>query len=533
MPSPDDADSGETAWRELRRVGDRGLLVELPGLTEVLSVQAQLQEHPVEGQVDVVAAARTVLVTVREERQVRALADRLRRIDASLPVEREDALVTIEVQYDGEDLADVATWVGLSAEAVVTAHTATPWIAAFGGFAPGFAYLTGGDPRLDVPRRPSPRTAVPAGSVALAGGFSAVYPRESPGGWQLIGRTDAVLWDSRSDEPALIRPGSRVRFTAVRELVTLRGPAAPAAIQGQPSVAPGSAAPAGLVVVTPGLYSTLQDLGRPGLMALGVAGSGAVDRAALRQANRLVGNSTGSAVIESLNGGLVLRAAEDQVLAVTGAAVDLMIALPDGREREPVLCAPFLLHGGEVLRQSAPVSGLRAYTAVRGGFAATEVLGSRSTDSMSGLGPPPLTAGARLEVGEPEPGSTVGHPDVPRRAGPPEVLRVIPGPREDWFDDDAMSRLCAADWTVTAQSNRIGLRLDGPALVRTRDGELSSEGTVSGALQVPPSGLPVLFLADHPVTGGYPVIAVVVSADLDRAAQLPPGAVVRFSTGGC
>ncbi len=513
--------TGQEQGFRLRPVGDRGLLIELPGLAEVLSVQAQLQEDPAAGQVDVVAAACTVLVTVEDTPQVGPLAERLRAIDPTRPSEQEDALVTIDVQYDGADLADVAQRVGLSEHAVIAAHTARPWVAAFGGFAPGFAYLTGGDPRLEVPRRNSPRTAVPAGSVALAGTFSAVYPRESPGGWQLIGHTDAVMWDTRRADPALIRPGHRVQFTAVRELVDV----APA-----PRPVVPSAVRAGLEVVDPGLYSTVQDLGRPGRMALGVAGAGALDRAALRQANRLVGNPAAAAVIESVNGGLALRAVEDQVLAVTGAAVEVLITQPEGDEREVPLCTPFLLREGEVVRQSAPESGLRAYTAVRGGFDVEETLGSRSTDSMSGMGPPALTAGSGLPVGEPDAASTVGDAEVPARSASPTELRIIPGPRDDWFEEGELTRLCSTDWTVTAQSNRIGLRLDGAPLTRSREDELPSEGTVRGALQIPPSGLPVLFLADHPVTGGYPVIGVVVSADLDRAAQLPPGTVVRFST---
>ncbi|WP_082177796.1 carboxyltransferase domain-containing protein [Arthrobacter sp. RIT-PI-e] len=501
-------------------MGDRGLLLELPGLPEVLSVQAQLQADPVAGQVDVVAAACTVLVTVEDAAQVRPLAERLRTIDPSLPAEQEDALVTVEVQYDGADLAEVARFTGLGQDAVIAAHTAEPWVAAFGGFAPGFAYLTGGDPRLEVPRRESPRTAVPAGSVALAGTFSAVYPRESPGGWQLIGHTAVALWDTRRAEPALIRPGHRVQFTAVREVADLPPRAASDVV---------SRVDAGLEVVHPGLYSTLQDLGRPGRMALGVAGAGALDRASVRRVNRLVGNAATDAVIESLNGGLVLRAVQDQVLAVTGAAVGLRAVLPDGGEREVPLCTPFLLREGEVVHQSAPESGLRAYTAVRGGFDVEEVLGSRSTDSMSGVGPPALVSGTPLPVGRPEPGSVVGDPEPVPTWAPAPTLRIVPGPRDDWFEEGELARLCAAQWTVPAQSNRIGLRLDGPALTRSRRGELPSEGTVRGALQIPPSGLPVLFLADHPVTGGYPVIGVVVSADLDRAAQLPPGSVIRFT----
>jgi KipI family sensor histidine kinase inhibitor len=524
-------------------------------------MQAQLVQQPVDGQVDVVAAARTVLVTVREARQLAALAARLRSIDASVPVERDaSSPVTVEVLYDGADLADVAALTGLSEEAVISAHTSQPWVAAFGGFAPGFAYLTGGDPRLEVPRRASPRTAVPAGSVALAGMFSAVYPRRSPGGWQLVGRTEAVLWDTDRPEPALIRPGARVQFVAVRELIGIRTtsdggavtedeavpgvpvgqdapieqPVLPAgSAEGSPAGRPATgtsdgAGSAGLIVLVPGLSSTLQDLGRPGLMSVGVAGSGALDRFALRQANRLVGNEAGEAVIESVLGGLTLEARGSLILAVTGADVGLLITRPDGGERTAPLCAPFLLREGEVLRQTAPAWGLRSYTAVRGGFGAGTVLGSRSTDALSGLGPAILAVGDELPVRPAPRGSAVGPSELPRVPRTPEVLRILPGPRDDWFDDDALSRLCAGDWTVTAQSNRVGLRLDGPALERTRLGELPSEGTVKGALQVPPSGLPVLFLADHPVTGGYPVIAVVVSADLDRAAQLPPGSLVRF-----
>ncbi|MFC3300752.1 5-oxoprolinase/urea amidolyase family protein [Arthrobacter agilis] len=511
----------------LRPVGDRGLLVELPGLLEVLSVQAQLHADPADGQVDVVAAARTVLVTVQAASNLRALRNRLLSLDPTVPVEQEDALVTLEVQYDGEDLAEVARRSGLSEEAVVSAHTSRPWIASFGGFAPGFAYLTGGDPRLEVPRRETPRTAVPAGSVALAGTFSAVYPRVSPGGWQLIGHTDAVLWDTHREAPALIRPGNRVRFVAVRDRVLVRADASGPTPTGTPD-ATRAARGEGLAVVHPGLSSTLQDLGRPGHMSLGVAEAGALDRSAARQANRLVGNPAGAAVIESLNGGLVLEAGEDHVVAVTGADVGLVITAPDGRERAALLCAPFLLRGAEVLRQSAPASGLRTYTAVRGGFAEEQTLGSRSTDTMSGLGPAPLVAGSRLVVAAQGAASAVGVPELPRPLASPEILRVIPGPRDDWFGAESLERLLAADWTVTAQSDRIGLRLDGPALLRTREGELLSEGTMRGALQVPPSGRPVLFLADHPVTGGYPVIAVVVSADLDRAAQLAPGSVMRF-----
>jgi allophanate hydrolase subunit 2 len=150
---------------------------------------------------------------------------------------------------------------------------------------------------------------------------------------------------------------------------------------------------------------------------------------------------------------------------------------------------------------------------------------------MSGIGPEPLQTGTILPVQDPKPGSVVGHPEIsplPDQEGA-TVLRVVPGPRQDWFSPETLQDFLAQEWTVTPQSNRIGLRLNGQPLPRSRDGELASEGTVRGAVQVPPEGQPVLFLSDHPVTGGYPVIAVVVHADLDKAAQLPPGTTVRFA----
>ena len=531
----------------IRAAGDCAILVELPTLDSVLSLQAQLTAHPQPGQIDVIAAARTVLITADSAHAVRALAIHIRSLDLEAPADKESTLVTIDVVYDGEDLDEVAKLTGLDHQGVIAAHTGQLWTAAFAGFAPGFAYLTGENPSLEVPRRHSPRTAVPSGAVALGGAYSAVYPRQSPGGWQLIGRTEAAMWDLNRENPALVRPGDTVRFNAVRAQATLTEQPG----TGQPAIqepaaesgtdASGSAATdhatVGITVRKPGLQSTIQDLGRPGYASLGVSSAGAMDRAALRRANRLVGNAEDAAGIELLFGGLELEALTDQVLAVTGAAVPLEVtpaqdaAKGTTAVRHPECGVPFALLEGERLTVGNPTAGLRSYVGVRGGIGGPEALGSRSTDSMSGLGPEPLQAGTVLPVLAPKQGSIVGHPEtspLPDQAGA-TVLRVVPGPRQDWFSSQTLQDFLAQDWTVTPQSNRIGLRLNGHALTRSRDGELASEGTVRGAIQVPPEGQPVLFLSDHPVTGGYPVIAVVVHADLDIAAQLPPGSAVRFA----
>ena len=234
----------------------------------------------------------------------------------------------------------------------------------------------------------------------------------------------------------------------------------------------------------------------------------------------MVGNVDGAAVLEVTLGGLVLRADADVVLVTTGAR---SAGMPHN--------APLTLAAGEQLVLGSPVTGARTYLAVRGGIDVPEVLGSRSTDLLAGLGPDVIAAGDRLPVGRsfgPMPGVDVAAVREPE-AGE-VVVQVQPGPRREWFTDDSWEVLLNQPYSVTAQSNRVGLRLDGAPLERANTGELSSEGMVRGALQIPLSGLPVLFLADHPVTGGYPVIAYVVDDDVDRCGQLRTGQTLRFTT---
>jgi biotin-dependent carboxylase-like uncharacterized protein len=276
-----------------------------------------------------------------------------------------------------------------------------------------------------------------------------------------------------------------------------------------------------LTVVAPGPLSTIQDLGRPGYGHLGIGTSGAADRVSLTLANRIVGNDDGAAGIEMTLGRLRVRADFDAVIALTGANCAFKIDGLPGR-----LNAPTQVQSGQQIRVSAPTSGLRTYLAISGGIATVPVLGSRSTDTLSGIGPEKLAAGTVLPIGEPA-GSIQPENESPVSDGDP-VLGVIPGPRHDWFTADAWKRLCRTTWMVTPDANRVGVRLAGPALERRFSMELPSEPMVTGAVQVPPNGQPIIFLADHPVTGGYPVIGVVAHADLHLAAQLRPGRSVRF-----
>ncbi|MDE8670527.1 5-oxoprolinase/urea amidolyase family protein [Pseudarthrobacter sp. H3Y2-7] len=532
-----------TAARVLsvRPVGTTAVLAELSGLHDVLALQALLLEQPLPGQVDVLAAAETVMVRADSPAAARRMASLLLELDLTAQSHAEGKLVTIDTVYDGEDLAEVGRLTGLGADGVVAAHTGQIWTVAFGGFAPGFGYMVGENQSLEVPRRNSPRTDVPAGSVALAGNYSAVYPRKSPGGWQLIGRTAARMWDLSREQPALAAPGDRVQFRAVRELVEVPDPEAPSGSEG-PAVTDPSLQ-SGLRILSPGLQSLIEDLGRPGHAGLGVSAAGALDRSSLRRANRIVGNQPNAAVVETVAGGLRVQAAGDQVLAVTGAPSALTVLTPsnvsdangtDSQDAEQVREVPmataFALLDGEILTVGPPESGFRSYLAIRGGVVAEAVLGSRSTDTMSGIGPAPLAAGQLLAAGAATSSNVVGNPELQPDFpdGGVTVLDLVPGPRDDWFDTAALESLCSQDWAVTPRSNRVGMRLAGEPLRRSREGELASEGTVAGAVQIPPEGQPVLFLADHPITGGYPVIGVVVDHQLDLAAQIPIGGRIRF-----
>jgi biotin-dependent carboxylase-like uncharacterized protein len=289
-----------------------------------------------------------------------------------------------------------------------------------------------------------------------------------------------------------------------------------------------------LEVLATGVQALFQDAGRHGQAGQGVSASGAMDRASLRAANRLVGNPGDAAGVEIAAGGFELRCRGDAVVAFAGADVPVRLTAADGRASDVPGWTAIALSDGDRLRLGEPRAGLRSYLAVRGGFDIPAVLGSRSTDTLARVGPPAIATGDVLPIGAVERGAVVGAPEQPPADMPSTaevvVLDVVMGPRTDWFTPEAVALLTNQVWRVSPQSNRVGLRLAGDAsLARAVTGELPSEGTALGALQVPPSGQPVLFLADHPLTGGYPVIACVATHHLDRAGQIPIGAGVRFN----
>jgi biotin-dependent carboxylase-like uncharacterized protein len=279
-------------------------------------------------------------------------------------------------------------------------------------------------------------------------------------------------------------------------------------------------------VLAPGALTTTQDLGRPGWAHIGVPRSGAADRSALVLANRLVGNHDGAAALETTLTGPRLRFDGPAEVALSGAPVQARIG-----DRPVPMHEAFAVAAGDELRIGNATAGLRTYVAFAGGIDAPLTLGSAATDLLTGLGPARLGRGDMLRTADRRAKSTpeggFGPPDA---LHPGEVvrLRVILGPRDDWFTTDSITRLLTGEFTVGHSSNRVGIRLRGPVLERSRGGELLSEGLVPGAMQVPGDGQPILLLADHPTTGGYPVVAVLRSDDLPLAGQLRPGQQLRF-----
>ncbi|KAB8226361.1 allophanate hydrolase subunit 2-domain-containing protein [Aspergillus novoparasiticus] len=522
------------------------ILVELPGLQETLALLTSLQSEPVVGIKEMIPAARTLLVNFDpESTNAEALATEFSKRDLSIINPRSDRQIEIPVRYDGVDLENIAKLTGLSVEEVIRRHQESRFTVAFCGFAPGFSYLNGGDPALFVPRHQTPRTRIPAGSVALAGPFSGIYPQSSPGGWQLIGTTSVKMWDTNRSPSALLQPGYRVRFVEVDDVETAGADATPST-EGDNTPSSGSTdreeenpalseSPHFKVLTAP-IPALFQDLGRPGQANQGVSASGVLDRSAFRAANRIVGNPAGTGCLELTLGGFSFESTSQAVIACTGAPCPITIADAKGYTTEiRDTHRPIALEPGDVVTFAHPHTGMRTYLAVRGGFEIDPILGSVSTDTLAAVGPSAVTAGSALILKNATQGLTsVSIHEAPSFTLPSAndviILDVVLGPRTDWFTKEGLETFLQQRWKVTAESSRAGIRLSGNVSIERKGdkAELPSEGTVTGAIQVPHNGQPVLFLADHPLTGGYPVIGAVAEYHLDLTGQLPVNTMVQF-----
>lgn len=502
-------------------------LIELTHLDETMARYSQLQAVKLHGVKDLIPAAKTILVIFNElESNFKTLVAQITALPIESALARAQQDIIIPIQYNGEDLAQVAALQGLSVADVIAKHQQSVWDVAFIGFAPGFAYLSSPDqPFSDIPRLSVPRKKIPASSLGLAGQYSGIYPKDSPGGWQLIGTAMQKMWDLERQNPALLLPGMQVHFEDVTHLpVSVQVPA-----QIRPTL---SAATPAFKITAPSLQMLIQDEGRFNQTNIGVGSAGALDLTSMHLANRIVGNPSNSAVIEVLNGGLKAKVQHALILAVTGAISNIHVKFANGEQADFDSYQAIALDAEDEFHIQTPTAGLRNYLAIRGGFDLTPVLNSYSFDSLAMLGPAPLNVGDVLYQGNVST-TNISHETANANlpiAGETVELDIVMGPRTDWFDDQSITLLCQQAWLVTNESNRVGLRLAGSIpLSRTITHELESEATSIGALQIPPNGQPVLFMKDHPLTGGYPVIASVAKHHWDVLAQIPVGCQIKFN----
>ena len=435
--------------------------------------------------------------------------------------------VEIPVNYGGEngpDLKEVSVHTGLSIDDIITRHCAGDYRVYCLGFQPGFAYLGGLDPALATPRRATPRLAIPAGSVAIGGSQSAVYPATTPGGWQVIGRTAMRMFDPEGKQPTLLRPGDRVQF------IPDVG-ACPASDSELSSIAGRARSHRGdqyVEVLRCGALTTVQDLGRHGYRHLGVGQSGALDPIAVRQANLLLGNPPDAAVLEFSVGPLVLRFSRDSAITLTGSG---FITSNDHSDAALLPGHVSFIAAGDTVTLSKPlVPGARTYLAIAGGIDVPLVMGSRSTDinaRFGGMHGRPLQTGDKLPIGD-HPSDTSFTKKGIRPLSPSHVLRALPGPEYDNFTAESCESFWNQPWRINHQSNRMGLRLNGHALALSQPLELLSAGVLPGDVQVPPDGLPIVLANDAQTIGGYPRIACVIQADLWQLGHLPPCTSVYF-----
>lgn len=579
-------------------VNSHAILVELDKLEQTMGLFNALENAGLRGVVEIIPAAKTVMIRFDPfETSAKKLAAALGKLKSVELEKQSSGSVTIPVIYDGEDLAWTAEYLGMEPQALIDWHTSQTWQVAFMGFAPGFGYLMPlGEDKLLIPRRKSPRKSIPAGAVALAGEFSGVYPQASPGGWQLIGQTPLKMWDPQRENPALLQPRALVKFEVAHADSTGVAPGsahktnAPTHVYSHASantsgdsVADESKAGSkglsgvgveakgrsisgaesqdrtavesqelisatgesersacGIKVLQTGLPVFFQDGGRSGLSRLAITASGAADKSAMWQSNRIVGNPRDTAVLEISQGNFRMQALQSIVVAVAGAECDLKLHTEDGRSSSYTTLKPIRLEAGDELHLGAVQRGYRNYLTVRGGFNVPEILGSSSYDSLAGLGPEPVQAGQYIPIRnissnvklDPVLTDAVAPFDLPKR-DEVCVLDVTLGPRADWFTQKAINDFLTQEWEISATSNRIGLRFSAEkSLKRLNEQELASEATLAGAIQVPANGQPVLFHRDHPLTGGYPIIAYVCTYHLDLAAQLPPRSKIKFNCVG-
>ena len=547
-------------------LADGAALVEYPGLSDdesnaraVAGARALERDSP-EGLLSAVVGARTLFLEFDPDKcPVERIASRLSTRESSR-VAASRRTLRIPVVYGeeaGSELPELASAAGLAPHEFARRHAAAVYRVAFLGFAPGFAYLAGLPPELRAPRLPTPRPRIAAGTVAIAGPYTGIYPGGTPGGWRSIGSTHVRLFDAAADPPTLLLPGDEVRFERVdseRLLPPLERPAVP-----RPQ---GTTAAAALFrVLSPGVFTSVQGAPRFGWTSYGVPPSGAMDRVALAQANAGLGNPEGAAALEMTLVGAELETLADTTICLSGSEAEA-----ECNGKPVALEETIAVRRGDRLRVGRIRAGVRTYLAVVGGFAPAGRFGiSQRLASGDLLFAPPVPPSPRPALRSSAPAfakpasadearslrstrspvslsprvSASHRPRVPASLRPrvhdqvpsatsETVVRVVLDPREVPFPKEGVATFLSSTYRVSASSDRRGIRLEGRPIALSRSPDIPPEGTPLGGVQVARDGMPIVLGPDRPVTGGYARIATVIHADFPLLARRPPGATLRF-----
>jgi len=454
---------------------------------------------------------------------------------------KSEVIHRIRVCYDPElapDLLASAEKCKLTVRELINRHKNCEIKVDILGFMPGFSYCSGLDPSLKLPRLESPRTAVPGGSVAIAGLQTAIYPQPTPGGWNIIGRSPDVLFDPSKSRPSLLMAGERVEFIEI-DLPEFRKIEAQNLTKRAQNMPKSKISSHAVEVISPGLQTTIQGLPRHGFAHLALSAGGPMDLESAQLANALLGNHDDAAGLEIAGAGTKLLFHEDIWVAWVGARCISQVngtAIPGNR--------PVFLRKGETLSFGTILQGYRIFLALSGGIDSEFILGGRGSHLSAGIGGKALQKGDILYLPRAQDSSqiaclkklreaqmsfpkwSIASPALPGERV--EFIKVLPSIHLDILSSAEQDALWKTVWTISSQSNRMGMRLKSDFKISSSLTGISSQGIWFGTVQLPPSGQPILMMAEHQTTGGYPRLMEMVSSERSKLAQLRPGDKIQF-----
>jgi len=505
---------------------DWGNIIDEALNSKVIALHRYLGQHPFPGLIESVPCYASITVYYKPGiKNFETVKNHLLNLLSVIPAIKtdEDRVIKIPVCYDdefGHDLEFVAGSHNISKEHLIKIHHQKEYKVFMMGFLPGFAYMGSVDDSIATARKLTPAPAVDAGSVGIAGKQTGIYPFQSPGGWQIIGRTPIQLFDIKKDDPFFLKTGDTIKFYPIDRLVY-------ESMLLQKTIALSESAEnkiEDVTIVKPGLFSSIQDHGRYGYQSYGVPISGAMDQHAYQIANALVGNKKNAVCIECTMGGLQVQFKKNSVIAITGAG----IATINGRAIKT--WQPLKAFKNDLLEIRYNADGLRSYLAVRGGFETDFMMNSYSVHVKSGIGRS-LKTGDALKTGEtflPITKPIADAISIPVHESNSKV-RVIEGPEFDWMDDTSKGKFYDQQFCLSNQSDRMGYQIQGEPLSRSNTTELVSTAVTKGTVQLTPSGQLIILMSDCQTTGGYPRVGQIAAIDLPLLAQLKPGDMIRFN----